>query len=127
MSATVAEPRSYYAARLTHAEADRLYLVWHPKVEDEVTAARAAISAPPNHEALFAALSQDLLAADLWPTPAPPVTRAEPAEGSPQAGVANAARFLREAERAYAQQHAERAVWLLQQATLAARAATTSP
>ncbi|MFL6113829.1 MAG: hypothetical protein ACJ786_21090 [Catenulispora sp.] len=116
--------RSYYAARLTLAEADRLYLAWYPKVEDEVNAARAKICAPPGHQTLYAALAQDLLAADLWPTPAAPVTRAEPAEGSPEAAVGHAARFLREAERAYAQQHPERALWLLQQATISARAAT---
>ncbi|MEY9861403.1 hypothetical protein ABH935_007044 [Catenulispora sp. GAS73] len=125
MTATAAEPRSAFAARLTRTEADRLYLAWHPRVEDEVKSARAACApAPPNHQVLFAALTEDLLAADLWPTPAPsPAPRGEPAEGSPEATAAHAARFLREAERAYAQHRAERAVWLLQQAMISARAA----
>jgi hypothetical protein len=121
-----------FAERLTRAEADRLYLAWHGKVEDEVNSARTATApAPPNHQALFAALAKDLLAADLWPTPAPnPAPAAEPDEGSPQATAGHAARFLREAERAYAQHRAERGLWLLQQAMISARAAcaaTTRP
>ncbi|MFL6110164.1 MAG: hypothetical protein ACJ786_02250 [Catenulispora sp.] len=132
MNATATEPRSMFAERLTRTEADRLYLAWHAKVEDEVTSARAATApAPPNHRALFAALAKDLLAADLWPTPAPnPAPPAAPDEGSPAATAGHAARFLREAERAYAQHRAERALWLLQQAMISARAAcaaTTHP
>jgi hypothetical protein len=125
VNATATKPRSAYAERLTRAEADRLYLTWHPKVADEVSAARAATApAPPNHQALFAALNHDLLAADLWPTPAAWVApQPEPDEGSPQATAGHAARFLREAERAYAQARAERALWLLQQAMISARAA----
>ncbi|WP_194922171.1 hypothetical protein [Catenulispora rubra] len=125
MNATATKSRTYYAERLTRSEADRLYLTWHPKVEDEVSAARVATApAPPDHEVLFAALTKDLLAADLWPTPAPrPAPEPEPGEGGPEATAGHAARFLREAERAYAQARAERALWLLQQAMISARAA----
>lgn len=112
-------PATREIATLTDDQCDRLYLIWHDQVADEVGEAIAhATGYREQREHAYAALQRDITAIDLSRS-AP--TKANYPPESPGWKALHARGFLRDAERYYAGRNRAHALKLLQYAAEQAR------
>lgn len=113
-------PATREIATLTDDQCDRLYLIWHDQVADEVGEAIAHTTGyREQREHAYAALQRDITAIDLSRS-AP--TKANYPPESPGWKALHARGFLRDAERYYAGRNPAHALKLLQYAAEQARA-----